>query len=153
MPSPTRPRPRAASEPAARFPDPFPVQVSFRHLPVSPAVVERVTAEARKLRRYAEAILRCHAVVSAPHRRQRHDVRYAVHLEITLPGSIIAVAHEPAVHGVASTAGRLAKREDRRGAADDIYVVIHGAFDAARRRLQDRMRRRRGDVKRHGPPA
>lgn len=153
MPSPTRLRLRAASETTSRGLAPVPVQVTFRHLATSPAVVARVTAEAQKLRRYAEAILRCHVILATPHRHQRQGTRYSVHLEIGLPGGVVAVAHEPAVHGLASAAGRAEKRADRGGAEDDLPVVIHAAFDAARRRLQDRMRRMRGDVKRHAPPA
>ena len=153
MTSPTRLRSRAGLEFTSPGLAPVPVQVTFRHLAGSPAVVERVTAEAQKLRRYAEAILRCHAIIAVPHRHHRQGTRYSVHLEITLPGSVVAVAHEPAVHGQASAEGRTEKRADIGGAEADLYVVIHGAFDAARRRLQDQMRRMRGDVKRHAPPA
>ena len=32
---------------------------------------------------------------------------------------------------------------------EDIQRAIHGAFDAADRRLEDHARRRRGEVKRH----
>lgn len=129
----------------------IPVQVTFRHMPVSPAVVERVTTEAQKLHRYAEAIKHCHAVVIAPHRHLRHGRRYAVHLEVGLPGQNLAIVHEPPVRArvVAEGEGRTGKRTELAGPAKDIYVEIRRVFDVARRRLQDRMRLMRGDVKRH----
>lgn len=134
--------------PPARLPR-IPVQVTFRHLPVSPAVVQRVTAEAQKLRRYAEAIKHCHAVVISPHRHHRQGRRYAVHLEIGMPGRVVAIAREPAARVRSVGAERIEKRIEPAGQDKDLHVVIRQVFDAARRRLQDRMRRMRGEVKHH----
>jgi hypothetical protein len=129
----------------------IPVQVTFRHMPVSPAVVARVTAEAQKLRRYAEAIKHCHAVVIAPHRHLRHGRRYAVHLEIGLPRQRVAIAHEPPARARIVSGEKPAKQHEVDGPAKDIRAEIRRVFDVARRRLQDRMRLMRGDVKRHAP--
>ena len=127
----------------------IPVQVTFRHMPVSPAVVERVTGEAQKLRRYAEAIKHCHAVVIAPHRHLRRGRRYVVHLEIGLPRQRVAIAHEPPARARVVAGEKPAKRNEVAGSAKDLNAEIHRVFDVARRRLQDRMRLLRGDVKSH----
>jgi hypothetical protein len=129
----------------------IPVQVTFRHMPVSPAVVERVTREAQKLRRYAEAIKHCRAVVIAPHRHLRHGRRYVVHLDIGLPRQRVAIAHEPPARARVAAGEKPAKGNEVAGSARDLNVEIRRVFDVARRRLQDRMRLLRGDVKRHAP--
>jgi ribosome-associated translation inhibitor RaiA len=127
----------------------IPVQVTFRHMPVSRAVVERVTHEAQKLRRYAEAIKHCHAVVIAPHRHLRRGRRYAVHLELGLPRQLVAIAHEPPARARVASAEKPTKRHEVAGSAKDLSVEIRRVFDVARRRLQDHMRLLRGDVKSH----
>jgi len=127
----------------------IPVQVTFRHMTVSPAVVKRVTAEAQKLQRYGEAIKHCHAVVIAPHRHLRRGRRYAVHLEIGMPGQNLAIVHEPPTRARVVAEAKPGKHSETGGPAKDVYVEIRRVFDVARRRLQDRMRLMRGDVKRH----
>ncbi len=126
-----------------------PLQVSFRHLPVSAAVVQRLTAEAQKLGRYADGITHCHVVVEAPHRHHRLGKRYALHLEIGVPGEMIAIAHEPPSRKRLGGAEKVSKEAEVAAADKDLYVVIRKVFDLARRRLQDHVRRARGDVKRH----
>ena len=122
-------------------------------MPASPAVVQRVTAEAQKLRRYAEAIRHCHAIVSATHRHHRSGRQYAIHLEIGFPKHVIAIAHEPPAPARAARLLEPRKHLEAGAPAKDIHVVIRKAFDVARRRLQDQLRLLRGDVKRHALPA
>jgi cold shock CspA family protein len=61
-----------------------------------------------------------------------------VRLEIAVPGGppvVVSRAHQD--------------RADH----DDAYVAIRDAFNAAKRQLQDRARKQRGDIKRHEAPA
>ena len=46
----------------------------------------------------------------------------------------------------------VSRMPDDEQAHEDVYVAIHDAFDAARRRLQDRLNIRRGFVKTHPAP-
>ena len=59
--------------------------------------------------------------------------------------------HDPTVHATLKHLRGEAthKSENVEGAHKDALVVIHDAFDIARRRLDDSARRQRGDVKIH----
>lgn len=76
------------------------------------------------------------AVIGRAHRR-RHGDLYAVRLQITAPGEadVMIDRNPPQDH-----------------AHEDAFVAVRDAFAAARRRLQDRYRRQRGDVKVHEEP-
>lgn len=56
---------------------------------------------------------------------------------MAVPGGDIIIRRDPA----------------EKHAHEDVFVAVRDAFHAARRRLQDQVRRRRGDVKHHGPVA
>ena len=122
-------------------------------MPPSPAVATRVEAEAQKLQRYFERIKHCHVVIIAPHHHHRHGQCYSIHVEIAVPRGMLVISHEPASHLQHSALKRLGKHTELEAPHKDIYVVIREAFDAARRRLEDYVRVRRGDVKRHEPEA
>lgn len=128
----------------------LPVQTTFRHMEPSPAVVTRITAEARKLLRYFDCITHCRVIIFAPHRHHRRGRQYAIHLELGVPGETLAITHEPSTH-VRAEPLRGRKRSDVPGSHKDIYVVIRQVFDSARRRLEDHARRARGDMKHHEP--
>lgn len=130
---------------------PLAVQTTFRHMEPSPAVAARIDVEARKLQCYFDRLTRCHAIVIAPHRHHRHGCHFEVHLELTVPGERLAIAHEPAVHAK-EPAARTGKRTEVQPAHKDIYVVVREVFDTARRRLEDYARRRRGKTKRRSSP-
>lgn len=115
---------------------PFPISITFRGMPSSPAVEANIRERAEKLTRFGARILSCHVVVDAPHRHKTKGEQYAVHVQLKLPHHEVAVSrenHAPLEH-------------------EDLYVAIRDAFDAARRRLEDRTRRVRGKVKLHREP-
>lgn len=114
----------------------IPVQVTFRHMDPSPALEERVRLECAALERYSPQIVRCRAVVQAPHHHQAQGGLYEVRLQITAPEAEIVVDR---------THGQSASHED-------VYVAIRDSFRAARRQLEDYERRRRQQVKTHEPP-
>jgi hypothetical protein len=120
-------------------------------MPPSPAVTNRVEAEVQKLQRYYSGITHCHVVIVAPHRHHRLGRQYQVHLEITVPGGELVITHEPPARVRLIPVPHLRKRDEIEGPHKDLYVVMRDVFDAARRRLEDYIRRERGDVKRHAP--
>ena len=133
----------------AQNPPPVPVQTTFRHMAASPAVATRVAAEAQKLQRYFDRISHCHVVIVAPHLHHRRGRCYSMHIELGVPGERLVIDHEPPALVRSDAADHVAKSIDGSATHKDIYVVIREAFDAARRRLEDYVRRLRGDVKRH----
>lgn len=120
----------------------LPVQVSFRHIEVSPAAESKIREEAEALGRYFDGIVSCHVTVDMPHHHQQRGNDYHLHLQIHVPGKEINVSHEPSRH-------------DPSAAADhtDIYVCIRDAFAAARRQIEDYARLIRRDVRHHVEPA
>ena len=115
----------------------YPIQVTFHGLEPSPAIEARVRERAEKLAEFYDRIVSCRVVVEAPHHHHHKGRLYTVRIDLSVPGDEIVVN----------------RNSDRDHSHEDVYVAIRDAFDAARRRLQDYVRRRRGFVKRHEPPA
>ena len=110
-----------------------PLQITFRQLAPSPALARRIRGLAGRLGRFSRHIMRCHVIVTPPPRHRRQGALFAFHIDITLPDRGIAIGRaRPADH-----------------AHEDPYVALRDAFSAARRRLENYERTRRGDVKRH----
>jgi cold shock CspA family protein len=113
------------------------VQVSYQDVPVDAEIERACRREVEKLERYCGRITGCHVHVSQPHRHHQKGNLYRVRIDHVLPGSEIVVSRAPAEH-----------------ASDEKpELAIREAFDAVRRRLEDEVRRVRGDVKRHSTPA
>ena len=114
----------------------FPLQITFRQTPASAALESRIRELAARLERFSTEIIRCHVIVQPPSHHQRQGSLYDFTLELTLPDARVTVRHtHPEDH-----------------AHEDPYVALRDAFTAARRKLQDYERKRRGDVKRHSLP-
>ena len=135
----------------------IPLQVTFRNMTSSRAIEAHIRAKAAKLDRFYDKIMGSRVVVEAPHRHHRKGKFYHVRIDLTLPGGELVIEHEPKRITDAPKHNRRAPevelietREPSKYAAhDDIYVAIRDAFDAARRKLQDYARHRRGSVKVH----
>lgn len=115
----------------------LPLQITFRHMEPSPALETRIRALASRLNKFSDQITRCHVIVELPARHQHQGNLFDFRLDITLPDAEIAISH--------------AHPADQ--AHEDPYVALRDAFRAARRKLQDYERKRRGDVKSHSAPA
>lgn len=113
----------------------LPIQITFRGMGSSDAIESRVRERAEELNRFYDRIMRCHVVVESSHHHQRKGRIYHVSLHLTVPGDEVVVNRDPSEHH----------------AHEDVYVAIRDAFDAARRRLEDHVRRSRGDSKTHEP--
>lgn len=109
----------------------LPLQITFRHMDASPALESRIRELASRLDRFSEHIMRCHVIVEAPAHHKHQGFLYDFGIDITVPDEQIAIRH--------------AHRADQ--AHEDPYLALRDAFRAARRRLQDYERKRRGDVK------
>jgi len=114
----------------------LPLQITFRHMEPSPALAARIRALVSRLEKFEARISHCHVIVAAPPRHRRHGALYDFHIDIGLPDKVIAV------------------RRARSGtpAHEDPYVALRDTFRAARRKLEDYRRTRRGDIKSHSQP-
>jgi ribosome-associated translation inhibitor RaiA len=108
-------------------------QVTFHNLAHSPAIEAAVRERVAKLEEFCDHIIGCRVVIGVPHRHHEYGNLYHVRIDLTVPGEAIVINREAPTHA-----------EYR-----DVHVAIRDAFGAARRRLEDYVRRRRHDVKTH----
>lgn len=114
-----------------------PLRITFQGLPSSPAVEARIHREVERLERYFDRLVGCSVVVEAPHQHSRKGQLYEIGIELRVPG------------GPPLVVGRAHHDEH---AHEDVMVAVRDAFAAARRLLQDHVRKLRADVKNHVPP-
>ena len=65
-----------------------------------------------------------------PHRHSQQGKQFSVRIDIGVPGNEIVVTRDH---------------------AEDVYVALRDAFDAAIRQLKDYVRKLRGEIKKHEP--
>lgn len=109
----------------------LPIQITFRNFPHSDAIDAYVRERAAKLDTFFTRITACRVVVETPHQHQQHGRHFRVRIDLTVPGGEVVVSHAP----------------DENPTNEDPYAAIDQAFDQMGRRLQDHVRRQRGDVK------
>ena len=113
----------------------IPLQLTLRNMPPSEAIEAHIRERATKLDAFSDRIMSCRVVVEAPHRHHHKGKLYHVRIDMTVPGGELVVNREPSKHA----------------SHKDVYVAIRDAFGGARRKLQDYVRRQRGQVKLHEP--
>lgn len=106
-------------------PDEMLVEVTFRNLDHSPAIEALVREKAAKLTQFASRLMDCRVVVGLPNRRRQHGKIFVVTIELGLPAGSLWINRTPPM--------------DHRH--EDVRVAIQDAFDAAKRRLQDTVRK------------
>ena len=110
-----------------------PLKITAHDITLSEAVETEIREKVAKLESYYTRITSCHVVVGAPV-RYPHDKQglYNVSIDLSVPGAELVV---------------------NRKADPDLLVALRDAFNAARRQLEDYVRRQRGAVKtREAPP-
>ena len=110
----------------------LPLQVSFRDMVPLPSLDGEIRRRVAKLERFVPELISCHVVVQASANRHRQGHVYAVKVDVRIPGDEVFTG--------------------KHQADEEIGVAVHGAFDAMTRRLQDYVRRSRGQVKSHAAP-
>jgi ribosomal subunit interface protein len=113
-----------------------PVEIQFRNMDASEAVEAAARESVAKLEKLASTLVSCRVTIEAPHRRHQQGNLYTVSVDLRYAGGEAVANRAPAA----------------KHAHEDVYVALRDAFDAVRRQLQDRVRVRRGDVKRHQAP-
>ena len=104
-----------------------PLQIAFDGIQHSDAVEARIREEVEKLEQFSGRIVSASVVVARPQRRHHKGDIFHIKIHLVVPDAPdIAVSREPAADG----------------AHEDVYVTIRDAFKAARRQLQDVVRKR-----------
>jgi len=111
----------------------IPMQITWRDMEKSDAVEASVREHAKKLDQFCDHIMSCRVVIEAPHHHKNKGNNFHISIDITAPGKEIAVSRDPS----------------KTQAHEDMYVAIRDAFNAARRQVQNYVRKQRGDVKAH----
>ena len=101
------------------------LKIAFRGMRKSRAVESFVRNWAGKLDAVYDRIERCDVVVDAPHLRRRQGNQYRVRIALTVPGGQLVVSRDPGPDE----------------AHQDVYVAVRDSFHAARRQLEDHVRR------------
>lgn len=109
----------------------IPLQISFRHQEHSEAIEKLIREKVAKLETSFHHIMGCRVVVELAGKHHEHGNLHEVRIDLTVPGEEIVVTREPKEHTEYK----------------DVHVAIRDAFDSARRRLEDYVRRQRGAVK------
>jgi len=113
----------------------IPTTVTFKGMPVSEALRQAAIVHAQKLGRFAGDVSACEVIFrSDTHRRHRPN-RFCVQVSVSLSGERIGAG-----------CGTLPGAEETRS-----YQLLSRSFEAVTRRIEDCVRRRRGDVKQHVP--
>ena len=107
-------------------------QIVFENIDPSDAVRQRIADEIAHLEQFHGRLTACRVVISAPEKHKHKGKLYQVRIHLVMPGR-----------------GEVAVRPSTSGHQwnQDPLVAIRNAFDAARRQLQDKSKKRRGDVK------
>ena len=108
-------------------------QVSFDDIPIDEAVRDAALEHIDQLERFCDRITGCHVVIAQPHRHHREGRLYSVRVDVRVPGGEIVVNRDHHLDH----------------AHEDVFVAIRDSFAAARRRLEDHVRRQRGSEKTH----
>jgi cold shock CspA family protein len=113
-----------------------PLQIMFHQMPPSPVLESDVRGWVDELERFFDRVVSCRVLIETPHHHHHQGRLYRVRIEIGVPGEHIVVGRSP----------------DEHAAHEDPHVAVRDAFRAARRQLEDYVRKQRGDVKTHIAP-
>lgn len=111
----------------------IPLQITYRRVEESEALSALVRARASKLERFYEHVTGCRVLIEQPHHHRHSGEHFHVRIDLTVPGGELVVERAPS----------------ERSRNEDAYVAVTDAFRAARRELQDYVRKRRGHTKTH----
>lgn len=107
----------------------IPLQITIRDIEQSEALGTHIRRKAKKLDEFFNHIMSCRVVVEMPHKHQQQGKQFSVRIDVGVAGG-----------------GEIVVNRDQ---AEDVYVALRDAFDAAKRQVQEYARKLRGNVKKH----
>ena len=102
--------------------------ITYRHMPHSPALDERILELSGKLQDLHPRITSIHVIVDGIDRHKEQGRLFEVRLDVKAPHAEIVANHQR---------------------HEDPYVAMRDAFDVVIRQINQTLDRQRGDVKRH----
>jgi ribosomal subunit interface protein len=106
-----------------------PLQIVVHGMEHSDALDAHIREKAKKLEEFYPRMIGCRVTVDQPHRHHHQGGHFEVKIDVHVPGKGEVVVN--------------------RQHAEDVYVALRDAFDAAKRKLEEQIRLQRGDVKVH----
>ena len=103
-----------------------PLQITVRDVRHSEALEARIREKAAKLDQFHPRIMSCRVTVEELHRHHSQGRHFQVRVDVRVPGREIVA---------------------NRDHAEDPYVALREAFDAAKRQLEELARAQRGELK------
>jgi ribosomal subunit interface protein len=110
-----------------------PLKIDYKNYEEHPDLQPLVEEQVEKLEKYFNRMTSCHVVISKPHHHHQNGHSYHVHLDVHVPGNVIAINREP-------------EKNERH---EEIEPAIRDAFKIAKRKLQEYSDRLRNEVKNH----
>ena len=109
-----------------------------------------ILKEISVLERFFQRIMSCCVVIEGP-RGGRYGGLYKVRIDLGVPNEKLFVEQSPSLHGTLKDveAPSKTKKSEPNRIHRDVRRAIHDAFQEMRRRLQDYVRRMRGQTKQH----
>ena len=104
----------------------IPLQITVRDVQHSEALEARIRDKAAKLEQFHPRIMSCRVTVEESHKHRNQGRHFQVRVDVRVPGREIVA---------------------NRDHAEDPYVALREAFDAAKRQLEELARSQRGEVK------
>ncbi len=107
------------------------LQIHFHGIDASPALEASIREKSNKLEQFHPNVTSCRVVVQRPHNHKHQGEEFLVSIDVAVPG------------------GNIVANQARR---QDVHVALRDAFFAARRQLDEHVRRLRVDPKRRFEP-
>jgi cold shock CspA family protein len=125
-------------------------QITFRNMEPVPILEAGILKEISILERFFQRIMNCRVVIEGP-RGRRYGGLYKVRIDLRVPNEELVVENSPSLHGALKDveAPSKTKQSEPNRIHRDVRRAIHDAFQEMRRRLQDYVRRMRGQTKQH----
>lgn len=111
-------------------------QITFRHMEASSAMEDAIRHRIAELDQFHHHIMSCRVVMEPESRHSQSGNIYRVRIDVTVPGRELVVSRESGMNQSHA----------------DAYVAIRDAFDAMRRKLDEDVQRRQGEIKHHDTP-
>jgi cold shock CspA family protein/ribosome-associated translation inhibitor RaiA len=113
-----------------------PLEITFHNLMSSPALEAEIEKRVAKLEKLYPRLTSVRVSVEKPHRQNRTSSVFEVHVEMSVPGRVLAVTREP-------------KRARQRFTKPTIHTSLNDAFRVAEAQLKEFKALQRGAVKTH----